>query len=705
MRYSLKRRSITSMLCAILVVGGALAMFSFSLWAERGRRVGQQLNKHEMLRLAEASFHKWRSTPSGYKSVPARNPFGGFTPLEFVEAGQRGQYFETPSGFVSRGGLDKMRRQMPQFAAARKPKSLGGRGEIDEGFAAIRLKRDAVKNRGIESIERDLAAMGVTIHERMPNRALLVEIPARAVERLGGADFLEASMVWGPPVKIGHRIGRGVFLEKRRAEKLTYDLNVNFFRGTRPEKALEQLRGVLGPDRVAIRSVITRRSFKVTDVSKAELAKISRIKRVHSIEAAPEYLLMGVETPTTATVGNIKDNLPFQTPYHDVGIDGGGLDTSGDGIRDNRNSNPDEVPPQIVAVTDNGISYDSVQFSQTRTQPTIPIFNPIGTRHRKVHSIQDVPGVGNGGSGCDSPLSGGGTHGNVVAGIIAGEASSFGERVEVHIVHLRPKVGDLKMDGVARGARILFQDAAGGVQCPDHALMEYGGNVSPGSLADRLALAVCPKTAPLDGPCAGIIGGGEEAHLHVLPFGVPNFDNDLSNSEAGSYSQDSADVDAFLVNHRDYMVFAPVGNAGTTTPMGYVSFQGENSSEYPDLFDGTAFDDSDAEGAPLPGRGAPLQIGPPATAKNLVTVGSHFQDVQTQTLGNLEENVNNFTAKGPATAASGRMSPGSGTRRTRTRSRSGRATTTTTSGRSTRKSTRPTTGPPMRRERSPPSGR
>ena len=51
--------------------------------------------------------------------------------------------------------------------------------------------------------------------------------------------------------------------------------------------------------------------------------------------------------------------------------------------------------------------------------------------------------------------------------------------------------------------------------------------------------------------------------MRLFPFGVPNFDLQLANTTDGTYTADASDIDRFLVNNRDYMVFAPVGNQGT----------------------------------------------------------------------------------------------------------------------------------------------
>ncbi|PYT38001.1 MAG: hypothetical protein DMF52_00810, partial [Acidobacteria bacterium] len=156
--------------------------------------------------------------------------------------------------------------------------------------------------------------------------------------------------------------------------------------------------------------------------------------------------------------------------------------------------------------------------------------------------------------------------------------------------------------------------------------------------------AICPRSGGT-GSCMNKTGGGEEVHLHVLPFGVPPFDNLLGNPENGLYTLEAQQIDTFLVNNRDYMVFSPVGSQGTDP--------GEPSTNtmWPELFDGTTLDDD-------PNYPRPPQIPPPATAKNSITVGGTFDDIWTEsgTL-NQEENDYNITSHGPATEASLRTTP------------------------------------------------
>ncbi|MFQ5876510.1 MAG: S8 family serine peptidase [Acidobacteriota bacterium] len=643
MHSSLKRRTILSALCALLVVSGALA--TLGLTSGRGRHMSDE----ELAQYAgDIEYSRLNRRPVTFDRRPGMNPLGDFRPMWSQTDLAGGRMIETPLGFVDPAEIATLRQRVPALAG-RPGRGLpeGKRGEMRDGFNAIQLTQRAVRERGLRSIREELAALGVTVHAVMPTNALLVEVPGRAVRELSEAEFLAAAMPWGAQFRVQPSLGRRPLLQRDRAASEELRLLVHHFPGTDPEEARAALARIAGEDNVIPWSAVNPLSFAV-QAHYSRLPAIAGLPRVMMVEEEPEYLLQSVEIPTTVMVGNLKENLPFQKPYHDAGVDGGGVDGDALGIADGEriNDGSDVVPPQIVAVTDNGVSYDSVGFSQTGTQ-AITLTRPIGPRHRKVHSIQAVEDTG---TTCDATLSGGGTHGNVVAGVIAGDGSSVGAAVDIHIYNIRARVNKLSMDGVARGARILMQDAASASRCTIGALVEQGGNVAPGALLDRLTLAICPSDATGTGACAGLVGGGEDVHLHVMPFGVPNFGVQLEFTDQGDYPQDSRDIDAFLVNHRDYMVFVPVGNVGTRLPQDFSPFQGEVRSRYPDLFNGTALDND-------PNEPSGLQIAPPATAKNIVSVGSHFQDTQTQFSSNLEENPSNFTAKGPATSASLRMAP------------------------------------------------
>ncbi|HXH28635.1 MAG TPA: thrombospondin type 3 repeat-containing protein [Candidatus Polarisedimenticolia bacterium] len=329
-------------------------------------------------------------------------------------------------------------------------------------------------------------------------------------------------------------------------------------------------------------------------------------------------------------------------PFDDAGVDGGGIDTNADGQRINDGS--DTVPPQIVDVLDNGISVDTPSFSQTATQ-TVTLTNPIGPKHRKVQSIMATADPST--STCDGQLSGAGTHGNVVASTIAAYPTQLGFFLTKAGIGGPANSRQLNMDGVARGARIIMQDAQTSDQCTVNSIVERGGSVSPGNLLARLREVICPMSGGT-GSCSGITGGADQVHLAVFPFGAPsNFSTTQFLITNGTYPQESADIDTFLNNNRDFMVFAPVGNNGLILGSNRVALA---NKIIPDLFNGTTAD----EDPNFPAQ--PIQVAPPSTAKNLVAVGSNQTDQATFST-QAENALNNFTSRGPATPQSLRMAP------------------------------------------------
>src|SRR5262249_838764 len=190
--------------------------------------------------------------------------------------------------------------------------------------------------------------------------------------------------------------------------------------------------------------------------------------------------------------------------------------------------------------------------------------------HRKIASYQLIGTHGPGsqlGETCDGLLYGSNTHGNVVAGIIAGQPSTLGAFATVTPLpgYIRTNIN---MDGIARGARLVVQDAGNETDCPVAELIEHGGNIGPGDLTDRMT--------------AALVSG---ARLHVMPFAVPNFSTSTTGGNQGVYTLEADEIDTFLTNNLDYMVISPVGNAGSSLISG--------RDIIPDLFDGVSNSQSD----------------------------------------------------------------------------------------------------------------
>ncbi|HYV20824.1 MAG TPA: thrombospondin type 3 repeat-containing protein [Verrucomicrobiae bacterium] len=633
------RSTLGVLLASLVTVGLLVAPFALT-WGAKGQgplTAGEKAEQNE--------WRKFRQLPrfNAVERVADLSPFGPTFQPDKLDRDARGRkgLIETAIGYVDLKHVDQgVTKRMPAAlkhdAAAIRAAGSKGKGNAQD-VNIVQVSAEALQAQGADAIESALRRHGRVL-ESIPDRAYLVRAHnERELSDLAAESFVEAIAPYEPGYKIAPSTGRMPLMERKRAKSNDLDLIVSLWADADAETVRGDLEQIAGKGKVGTWSL----DGTILDVQGSVQAaqKIAKHAGVRSLSERHEYVLNNSETPTLLMLGQTEFSDGMSRPYHELGIDGGGIDTNGDGRR--LNNDTDTVPPQIVTVTDNGISTDAVHFSQTLTQ-VVTLASPIGPAHRKVHAIQNVTDTG---QTCDGVLSGSNTHGNVVAGIIAGAPGDFGLTFSKSIDPADgPPVTGVSMDALARGSRIIMQDAGTVVQCLLSELVESGGNVSPGNILDRLNLGICPKSGGT-GTCAGVSGGGYEAHLHILPFGVPNFDNILNNPENGSYPLESRQIDLFLVNNRDMMVFSPVGSQGSR-------INGSASEEvWPDLFDGTALDND-------PNEARPLQVPPPATAKNPVTVGGSSSDLWT-VFGdyNDEENPLGFSTKGPATAASLRTVP------------------------------------------------
>ena len=569
---------------------------------------------------SEAFFLRNR-LPHATPRTPGLSPFGNEV-AGFAGPADRAGKVATAAGY-----FDLTRQE----AIASLPASLrlraevplpGGRGGLATGLNLVQVSREALAGRGEAGMRRLLEPYGRVLG-LVPERGFVVEVRDRAAAaELGREPFVDAASPYHPAFKIDPNLGRTPFIEAKRATSPSLRLQVLAWQALGAEERAS-LRAALG--RIAGSGAVRAEDDDRLLYVEAETSRVAAIAALPGVEAVaeePELMLSNSEAPSVVMVGSVEDTLGAK-PYHDLGLDGGGLDTNGDGAR--LNDGTDAVPPQIVAVTDNGLSLDTPSFSQTGTQTTT-ITAPIGSKHRKVQALQ---AVNDSGDDCDGVLSGSGSHGNVVASAIAAWPSALGVYATKTTLPRNPVVAGITLDGVARGARIIMQDAANAQRCTIDELIEQGGNISPGNLTTRLTTAR---------------DGGTNVHLHVMPFGVPNFDNILDNPQNGAYSVEASQIDTFLMNNRDFMVFVPVGNHGANP-------KNLTQRRIPDLFDGTALDNN-------PNFPSGSQIAPPATAKNVVSVGSHRTDMQTFAGTFNEEEVSSpWASRGPATLASLRMAP------------------------------------------------
>ncbi|MFQ5877165.1 MAG: thrombospondin type 3 repeat-containing protein [Acidobacteriota bacterium] len=506
------------------------------------------------------------------------------------------------------------------------------------GLNYIVLDPEAISRQSLPAVTQSVAQHAQVV-DRRPNNTLLVYLDEKKdLGALAGNPNIRFSEAMQPAGKIAPWTGRKPLIQAARAVDPNLLLDVTVVRGTE-KGARRQLLDIPGVQDV-VRNKFESSTFQVKADYRA-VAAIARIPNVVWVQESLEFMLHNAEGTLITQVGNVENTFEIRA-FDVAGVDGGGIA----GPNGRINDGTAEVPPQIVAVTDNGISFDQPGFSQTDTQPQT-LTNPIGPSHRKVHAIHNIddPALAT----CDAALSGAGTHGNLVASAVAAYPTQLGFFASRTGIGGTGQPRDVNLDGVARGARIIMQDAADASRCTVNALVEKGGNISPGNLLVRLNEIICPSGGG-GGDCTGLVGGGEDVHLAVFPFGAPsNFSTVTDSATNGTYPQEAADLDLFLYNNQDFMIVVPVGNNGAVNDGGRLQLL---DRIYPDLFNGTAADDD-------PNTPAGLQVTPPATAKNIVSVGSGRSDVITLFgVGfDAENRFNNFSSRGPATAASLRGAP------------------------------------------------
>ncbi|MFQ5669161.1 MAG: S8 family serine peptidase [Acidobacteriota bacterium] len=326
----------------------------------------------------------------------------------------------------------------------------------------------------------------------------------RIIQGLSGVSNI---LPFAPELIVDRRIGQTAVLSQEEAKSSTLPLVAGVFPGVSARAVAADLQA-LGAD---VQAVETRPGAIPIIHFRLDYDRILGVARsvfgLFRIEEELPFMAADEEMAATIQSGEFFNG---RVDLWDAGVDGGG-----NGL----------VAPQILAVTDTGLSYDALHFSDTATAAGNP-----GAAHSKIESYLAV------GSGdlfsCDDPASGGSTHGNIVAGIAAGNVSRFG-------IDLRNNPGweaaktPFAADGVARGARVVFQDAQSQVGC-----LGSFDIVQPGNLFDRMTEAK-----------------GAGASIHNMSFSALGTE--------GAYTLDSMNVDQFLRDNNDYLAVIAVGNEGS----------------------------------------------------------------------------------------------------------------------------------------------
>jgi hypothetical protein len=449
-------------------------------------------------------------------------------------------------------------------------------------YFLLQVRPEAFTNGSFDQLKAKITAEGGVIVGEMPVAAFVVRMTPGALNAAHNAGDLVALEPFQPAFKLSPEIGRVPLPDAARANSNVYSLELRLFPGENSEAAAR----IIGELGVQVTKTYGDTVFVQADRTKlAALAAVDAVYMIH--EVLPIYP-MSEETTSTVQTGKWNNGL---SPYNDAGIDGGGL---------NKASQADD---QLMMMLDTGIQLDAADLSNTRTSAGLDVNgNPIAG-HRKVAFYGTTNAFGGQGDllGCDGSTTSGVTHGHTTAVIALGNASNVPAGYGAGYTAIDGGGNSWKLDGLAPKARLIAYDAqvtplTG--RCDD----PTQGNLTPGDL----------YTAPSGGSLAD--GYAKGARISVFSWGAVTT----------QYDADTIDIDQFLFDKADAMVFVAAGNSG----------RDKNGDRIPD----------------------PNTIGTPATAKNALIIGAgrNSDDLGDPDLANSRWTS---SSNGPATTLSGRMAP------------------------------------------------
>jgi hypothetical protein len=430
----------------------------------------------------------------------------------------------------------------------------------------------------IDAIE----ANGGTVVKTMPVMAVVARLTPSAYAAVQSISGILSVSPYHAGLKLDPAIGRTPHVSPFKALSDVYDLDISVFKGEDSRlvaEAVAQAGGTVSaiwPDTVR------------AEIHRSKLAGLAAIEGVELIGEHMPMLPHGEETTSAMQSGGMKAR-PAAKPYHDAGIDGTGV---------------------VVMILDSGIQLDAGDMSHTSTCAGLAGASgndaACGTTghdaHRKVVRYQSTNTFGGIGDslGCDAPAQGGFTHGAVVASTALGNATNvpawYGTPYQAPDQNQPPQFWAL--DGVAKGARVVMfdgQQTPAAVSCAD----PLQDTISPGDL--------------YSGGATGSLGDAytnNGARIVNFSWG----------SDSNTYSANAIDIDNFIFEKKNAMVFVSAGNAG-----------------------------QDADNNDVPDSGS---LGTPGTTKMGLAIGSSLGNDYS---GAILEFRSGFSSTGPA--PSGRIAP------------------------------------------------
>ena len=419
-------------------------------------------------------------------------------------------------------------------------------------------------------LEQLVAEQGGALVQPMAVGAVVARLTPSALAAVQGSINVLAVEPFHAAFKLDPLIGRTPLIDPVKAVSDIYSLELRLF----PGEDAQAVAGLVAKLGANVTSITTDTIY--ADINRSRLAQLAAIEAVQAIHEALPLLPHAEETTTAMQTGGYNAGA---TPYHDAGVDG-----SGGGIGS----------AQILMVLDSGIQLDAGDLSDTGTDA-----GTAGVSHRKVRHYSSTVAFGGSGDllGCDALPQGGFTHGHTVSATALGSPSIDPDTGNPWLA-TDPNGEQWGLDGVAPGAL----------------LVAYDGQITPAvtSCSDPLQDTITPGDL-YAAPSSGSLGVSYTTHGARLA-------NFSWGADSNSYTANAADIDQFLFDKRDAMVFVSAGNAGADT----------DNNNIPD--EGT--------------------LGTPATTKNGLAIGA--SRATTRTNGNVEGRQF-FSSMGPT--PSGRIAP------------------------------------------------
>ena len=455
-------------------------------------------------------------------------------------------------------------------------------GQLGAQYFLVQLHEDAVNDVAQELIGR-ISDNGGAIVGKLPVNTYLTRLTPSAFSAVQDTVGITAVEPYHPGLKLSPTIGRTPLADPLKAASEVVSVELKLF----PQESAELVAASvaeLGANVINVHS-----GAVYVDVHQSKLADLAGLEPVQAVFEALPIRPYAEETSTAVQVGGY-DRLSTDrtealgvipsntTPYTDAGIDGGGGST-GNAL--------------VMMMLDSGIQLDAADMSDTRTTAGV-----AGPAHRKVVRYQSTDQFGGNGDtlGCDDPGSGGLTHGHTVAAVTLGNAAFNDGQPEITVEDPDNPGNFFRVVGVAPGAKVSVFDAQ-----------------------DTPAVASCGD------PLLGTFFVGDlwaaGAPEGSLEFALSNDDTRIANfswgSDTNSYTANAADVDNFILENPEAMVFISAGN---------------NSQ--------------DADNNDVPDAGT---LGTPATTKNGIAMGAGDSIDPTGDARNIQQRAN-FSSVGPAGA-------------------------------------------------------